>query len=138
MPPIPTNRAYYNDSYATLHDLVSSCLHPLSASLELSCTVLLHGPRGVGKRTMIRWVVERCGVHLVEVNCYDFAGETDAKTEASLRGRFDRAMTCAPCVFLLRHVDALARKSVVLETGQGGFRFLLFGHGWCREFWEEK
>ncbi|RUS17939.1 P-loop containing nucleoside triphosphate hydrolase protein [Endogone sp. FLAS-F59071] len=86
MPPTPTNRAYYNDSYATLHDFVSSCLHPLSVSLELSCTVLLHGPRGVGKRTMIRWVVERCGVHLVEVNCYDFAGETDAKTEASLRG----------------------------------------------------
>ncbi|RUP43521.1 P-loop containing nucleoside triphosphate hydrolase protein, partial [Jimgerdemannia flammicorona] len=103
----------------TLYTLISSCLHPLSSTLSLSCTVLLHGPRGSGKRTSALWAAERCGVHVVETNCYDFAGETDAKTEASLRARFDRAAACAPCVFLIRNVDALARKAVVLETGQG-------------------
>ncbi|RUP48865.1 hypothetical protein BC936DRAFT_143793 [Jimgerdemannia flammicorona] len=64
------------------------------------------------------WAAERCGVHVVETNCYDFAGETDTKTETSLCARFDHAAACAPCMFLVGNVDALARKAVVLETGQ--------------------
>ncbi|GBC14159.1 AAA-domain-containing protein [Rhizophagus irregularis DAOM 181602=DAOM 197198] len=105
-------------SYAKLYDLISSCLHPNAATLKLSCTVLLHGPRGCGKKTTVYWVAESVGVHVFEVNCFDFAGETDAKTETSLRMRLDKAVTCSPCVFLLGHVDALAKKSAVLETGQ--------------------
>ncbi|CAG8446247.1 7060_t:CDS:10 [Dentiscutata erythropus] len=104
--------------YAQLFNLISSCLHPSALLLNLSCTVLLHGPRGCGKKTAVEWVAERVGVHVYEVNCFDFAGETDTKTETSLRSRLDKAVTCSPCVLLLRHIDALARKSAVLETGQ--------------------
>ncbi|CAI2176539.1 4040_t:CDS:10 [Funneliformis geosporum] len=104
--------------YAKLYDLISSCLHPNAATLNLSCTVLLHGPRGCGKKTAVDWVADSVGVHVFEVNCFDFAGETDAKTETSLRMRLDKAVTSSPCVFLLRHIDALVRKSAVLETGQ--------------------
>ncbi|CAG8811905.1 14139_t:CDS:2, partial [Racocetra persica] len=101
-----------------LFNLISSCLHPSAVSLNLSCTVLLHGPRGCGKKTAVEWIAERIGVHVYEVNCFDFAGETDTKTETSLRSRLDKAVTCSPCVLLLRHIDALARKSAILETGQ--------------------
>ncbi|CAG8664974.1 1245_t:CDS:2, partial [Cetraspora pellucida] len=101
-----------------LFNLISSCLHPSAVSLNLSCTVLLHGPRGCGKKTAVEWIAERIGIHVYEVNCFDFAGETDTKTETSLRSRLDKAVTCSPCVLLLRHIDALARKSAVLETGQ--------------------
>ncbi|CAG8480913.1 8023_t:CDS:2, partial [Funneliformis caledonium] len=104
--------------YAKLYDLISSCLHPNAVTLNLSCTVLLHGPRGCGKKTAVEWVADSVGVHVFEVNCFDFAGETDAKTETSLRMRLDKAVTSSPCVFLLRHIDALVRKSAVLETGQ--------------------
>ncbi|CAG8479542.1 3558_t:CDS:10, partial [Acaulospora colombiana] len=104
--------------YAQLLSLISSCLHPNAASLNLSCTVLLHGLRGCGKKTTVEWVAERVGVHVYEVNCFEISGETDSKTEQSLRGKIDKAVTCSPCVFLLRHIDALAKKSVALETGQ--------------------
>ncbi|KAL1924063.1 uncharacterized protein VTP21DRAFT_7098 [Calcarisporiella thermophila] len=105
-------------AYVALYDLISSCLHPMSIDLELTCTVLLHGPRGSGKRTIVEWIVEQLGVHVYEVNCYEFAGESEMKTEGNLRVRFDKAVQFSPCVFLLRHVDALARKSAVVETGQ--------------------
>ncbi|CAG8639796.1 2937_t:CDS:2, partial [Paraglomus occultum] len=104
--------------YSKLYDLVSSCLDPKAASLNLTCTVLVHGPRGCGKKTVVEWVAESVGVHLYEVNCFDFAGESDTKTEQSIRSRFNKALTYSPCIFLLKHIDALARKSVALETGQ--------------------
>ncbi|KAG9287545.1 hypothetical protein G9A89_019606 [Geosiphon pyriformis] len=117
----PSNESVFTSPespYAKLNDLFCSCLDPSASSLNLSCTVLLHGPRGCGKKTVVEWVAERLGVHVYEVNCFDFAGETDAKTEASLRTRIHNSMTYSPCVFLLRHIDALAKKSAVLETGQ--------------------
>ncbi|CAG8505257.1 3910_t:CDS:10 [Diversispora eburnea] len=104
--------------FTKLFELISSCLHPNATSLNLSCTVLLHGSRGCGKKTIVEWVAERVGVHVYEVNCFEFSGESDSKTESSLRAKIDKAVTFSPCIFLLRHIDALARKSVALETGQ--------------------
>ena len=59
------------------------------------------------------------GIHVMEVNCFDIASDTDAKTEIAVRAKFDKAIACGPCILVLRHIDALARKSVALETGQG-------------------
>ncbi|CAG8465584.1 12000_t:CDS:10 [Ambispora gerdemannii] len=117
-PPIGSALTAPETPYAKLYDLVSSCLDPSASLLNLSCTVLLHGQRGCGKKTTVEWVSDRLGIHLYEVNCFDFAGETDAKIETSIRARLHNAITYSPCVFLLRHVEALARKSAVLETGQ--------------------
>nr|CAG8450293.1 2321_t:CDS:10 [Entrophospora candida] len=105
-------------SYNKLFELVSSCLHPKAISLNLSCTVLLHGPRGCGKKTIVEWAAERVGVHVYEVNCFEIAGESDTKTETLLRTRIEKAITCSPCILLLCHIDALARKNAMLETGQ--------------------
>ncbi|KAF9362279.1 peroxisomal assembly protein [Mortierella sp. NVP85] len=105
-------------AFAQLYQLVSSGLHPFSSKLGLNCTVLLHGARGIGKKTVVEWVADLAGIHLMDVNCFDIASDTDAKTEVAMRAKFDRAVTCGPCILLLRHIDALARKSVALETGQ--------------------
>ncbi|KAG0050446.1 peroxisomal assembly protein [Gryganskiella cystojenkinii] len=105
-------------AFPQLHQLVSSGLHPFSSKLGLNCTVLLHGARGIGKKTVIDWVADLAGIHIMEVNCFDIASDTDAKTEVAVRAKFDKAVACGPCVLLLRHIDALARKSVALETGQ--------------------
>ncbi|KAI7825209.1 P-loop containing nucleoside triphosphate hydrolase protein [Gamsiella multidivaricata] len=105
-------------AFPQLHQLVSSGLHPFSSKLGLNCTVLLHGARGIGKKTIVDWVADLAGIHLMEVNCFDIASDTDAKTEVAVRARFDKAVACGPCILLLRHIDALARKSVALETGQ--------------------
>ncbi|KAG0340210.1 peroxisomal assembly protein [Podila humilis] len=105
-------------AFSQLYQLVSSGLHPFSSKLGLNCTVLLHGARGIGKKTVVGWVGDLAGIHIMEVNCFDIASDTDAKTEVALRAKFDKAIACGPCILLLRHIDALARKSVALETGQ--------------------
>ncbi|KAF8979816.1 peroxisomal assembly protein [Entomortierella lignicola] len=106
------------EAFAQLYQLVSSGLHPFSSKLGLNCTVLLRGARGIGKKTVIDWVADLAGIHIMEVNCFDIASDTDAKTEVAVRAKFDKAVACGPCILLLRHIDALARKSVALETGQ--------------------
>ncbi|KAG5335902.1 hypothetical protein C0989_012586 [Termitomyces sp. Mn162] len=53
-----------------------------------------------------------------QINCYDVIGETDTKTEGTLRARFDKAKTCSPCVLLLRHIEALAQTTQALEPGK--------------------
>lgn len=44
--------------------------------------------------------------------------DTDVRTEGILRSRFDKAIECSPSILLLKNIDALARKSQALETGQ--------------------
>ncbi|GAA5824221.1 hypothetical protein JCM5353_000355 [Sporobolomyces roseus] len=102
-----------------LHDFISAALAPNASSYDLPLTVLLKGARGSGKRTMVTGVARRLGVHLLEIDAYDLLGDTDAKTEGRLQAlAVDKALACAPCVLILRNIEALARKSQALETGQ--------------------
>lgn len=76
--------------------------------------------------TSLRWVGGVQSGHLTsltlrlddQLDCYDLLGETDVKTEGNLSARFERAASCTPCVLVLKHIEALARKSQTLETGQ--------------------
>jgi peroxin-6 len=106
-------------AYNELHELLSSSLHPLGRDFELSCNALLHGPRGGGKSTLVKEVAEALGIHIYEFSIYDVISDTDAKTEAHLRAKFDKAAVLAPCVVLIRHLEGLAKKSAVVESGQG-------------------
>lgn len=54
-----------------------------------------------------------------QLDCFDLIGETDLKTEGHLKARIEKAVSCSPCILLLRNLEALARKSQALETGQG-------------------
>lgn len=84
--------------------------------------MLLHGARGSGKRSLVRAVARTTGISYHELDCYDLLGDTDAKTEGRLRAlAVDKALACAPVVLLLRNIEALARKSQAMETGQGRF-----------------
>ncbi|KAI9323498.1 P-loop containing nucleoside triphosphate hydrolase protein [Dichotomocladium elegans] len=105
-------------AYSQIFDLVSSSLHPLGRDFQLSCNALIHGPRGGGKATLIREIVEDLGVHLYEFSAYDVVSETDAKTEVHIRSKFDKAAALTPCVVLIRNIEGLARKSAVVESGQ--------------------
>lgn len=119
--PSPLNSKANTSAFpgATLRDIITSSLAPGMAAFDLQASFLLKGARGSGKRTLARSVAGRLGLGVMEVSCFDIAGETDAKTEGVLRARFERAAGCSPCMLLLRHVEALARKGQVLETGKG-------------------
>lgn len=120
-PPLPsTPSPLTSDSsvYASLMRLVQATLLPHAANFGLHLGVLLKGARGSGKKTLARWVAQKAGVHLVEINCFDLVADTEARTEGVLRARFEQTASCAPAILLLQNVDALARKSQALETGQ--------------------
>lgn len=55
---------------------------------------------------------------LVQVNCYRLIGENDIQTEGTIRARFERAASCAPCILVLRHVDALSQTTQPSEAGK--------------------
>lgn len=121
VPPLPslTSPLAASDSvYAQLLRLVQATLMPRAADYGLHLSVLLKGARGSGKRSVAHWVAQQTGIHLIELNCFDLIGDSDARTEGILRARCEQAASCAPAIVLLRHVDALARKSQSLETGQ--------------------
>ncbi|KAG8958992.1 peroxisomal assembly protein [Tulasnella sp. 419] len=107
-----------NSAYEKLKDIIETALLPQAADYDLHISVLLKGSRGIGKQTIARWVAQHLGMHIYELNCFEIVGETDVKTEGTLRARFEQASGCSPCILLLRHIDALARTSQSLETGR--------------------
>ncbi|BGP19899.1 hypothetical protein JCM10213_008627 [Rhodosporidiobolus nylandii] len=102
-----------------LHEFLTSALEPRARAYGLPLTVLLKGARGSGKKTLVKGVAAKAGIGLLELDCFDLLSDTDLKTEGRIRAlAVDKALACAPCVLLLRNIEALARKSQAMETGQ--------------------
>ncbi|GAA5985229.1 hypothetical protein JCM11641_003639 [Rhodosporidiobolus odoratus] len=101
-----------------LYDFLTSSLEPRAKEYGLPLTVLLTGARGSGKKTLVRGVAGKAGIGVLELDCFDLLSDTDLKTEGRIRAlAVDKALACAPCVLLLRNIEALARKSQAMETG---------------------
>ncbi|GAA5964160.1 hypothetical protein JCM3765_005357 [Sporobolomyces pararoseus] len=119
LPLLQLERTSATNPASRLHDFISAALAPNASSYDLPLTVLVKGARGSGKRTLVNGVARLLGVHVLEIDAYDLLGDTDAKTEGRLQAlAVDKALACAPCVLVLRNIEALARKSQALETGQ--------------------
>ncbi|KAJ7074407.1 P-loop containing nucleoside triphosphate hydrolase protein [Mycena amicta] len=110
------------DSSTPFGKLLSLCSATFlrdAVDYNLDLSVLLKGTSGVGKYTTARWVAERLGMHFMELNCYDIVGESEVKTEGTLRARFEKLEDCSPCILLLRHVEAFMQSTQSLEPGKG-------------------
>ncbi|KAJ8699681.1 peroxisomal assembly protein [Pleurotus ostreatus] len=101
-----------------LRSILSATFADFAVDYDLDLSVLLQGARGTGKSTVASWAAQRLGFNILEINCYNLLGENDTKTEGILRSRFDKAIQCAPCILFLKHTDALAQTTQVLETGK--------------------
>lgn len=80
--------------------------------------ILLSGPAGVGKSTLVREIAARARAQLLELSAYDVFGDglpQRPAAEERLRSAFAMARACAPCVLVLDHVDALVPASAGLE-----------------------
>ncbi|KAJ7632326.1 AAA-domain-containing protein [Roridomyces roridus] len=104
--------------YGRLIALCSATLLRDAVDYRLHLSVLLKGARGTGKFTTACWVAQRMGMHLLEINCYDLVGENDAKTEGTLRSRFEKLEECSPCILVLRHIDGLAQTTQAQEAAK--------------------
>ncbi|BFZ54887.1 peroxisomal assembly protein [Savitreella phatthalungensis] len=110
----------------TLKNLIAATFSLAARQANASASVLLHGARGCGKTSIVTATAAQLGMHFFEINCFELVGESDIKTEAYLRIRFEKAAQCSPCILFLRNIDALAQKKDDLESGQdSAIRFVL-------------
>lgn len=85
----------------------------------LHTSILLESSkRGTGKTTVLKAAAASLGIHFFEVDCYQLLGEGDNKTIGTLKAKLERASGIKPCVILLKHLEAIGRKSD--ENGQDG------------------
>ncbi|KAK9001844.1 hypothetical protein V6N11_024542 [Hibiscus sabdariffa] len=56
----------------------------ISFSLKFRVSVLLHSLPGCGKRRVVRYVVKRLGLHVIEYSCHDLTTSFEKKTSAAL------------------------------------------------------
>ncbi|KAI9456224.1 AAA-domain-containing protein [Lactarius psammicola] len=105
-------------AHTQLLGLSQAALMPQALTFDIPISMLLKGSRGVGKFTTAMQVAQHLGMHVFEVNCYDFLGENDTKTEGLLRARFEQATSCSPCVLVMRHLEAFAQTTQPAEPGK--------------------
>ncbi|KAF7295187.1 AAA domain-containing protein [Mycena indigotica] len=104
--------------FSKLSTLCSATLLRDAVDYNLNVSILLKGVSGIGKYTTARWVAETLGIHFMEINCYDIVGESEVKTEGTLRARFEKLEECSPCILFLRHIDAFIQTTQNLEPGK--------------------
>jgi SpoVK/Ycf46/Vps4 family AAA+-type ATPase len=63
--------------------------------------VLLHGPCGTHKRSIVRTAGHQLGCHVREVRTRTLLRPTDVATTAAFRAAFESALANAPCVIHL-------------------------------------
>eukprot|EP00252_Welwitschia_mirabilis_P011139 TRINITY_DN2503_c0_g1_i1.p1 TRINITY_DN2503_c0_g1~~TRINITY_DN2503_c0_g1_i1.p1 ORF type:complete len:970 (+),score=216.58 TRINITY_DN2503_c0_g1_i1:125-3034(+) len=98
---------YQEDIVRQLIALLTPCLHPSAFSFKFKTTVLLHGPAGCGKRSVVKHAAEVMGLHVVEYNSYELLGSSEKKTAVALQQAFNIARRYAPAILLLRRFQAL-------------------------------
>ncbi|KAI8784803.1 peroxisome assembly factor 2 [Biomphalaria glabrata] len=80
----------------------------VSSFTDLMPSVLICGPRGCGKRTVINTVARKLYMHIMEVNCHDIVGE--ASSESKIATVINSAIKYAPCIILLRNVEMIGKE----------------------------
>ncbi|KDO87353.1 hypothetical protein CISIN_1g002159mg [Citrus sinensis] len=93
------------DTVKILASILAPTLCPSVLSLKFRVAVLLHGLPGCGKRTVVRYVARRLGIHVVEYSCHNLMASSERKTSAALAQAFNTAQSYSPTILLLRDFD---------------------------------
>ena len=109
-----------------------------STSLGVRSTVFVTGSRGTGKFSAAVRIARHLQMHCVEVssqllpwtlierivlqiNCFSVLSDTASKTEVLLREQVGKAISCSPCLIVLRHADALSHAETTMDGKEGLF-----------------
>jgi peroxin-6 len=99
-----------------LRELIAAATSQRAIHLNLQplAILLVSTQRNIGKATIATRACADIGLHTFPVDAYDLlseggSGGSDVKTEALLKARAERAMTCGSenCALLIRHIEAL-------------------------------
>ncbi|XXG74550.1 hypothetical protein AAC387_Pa07g3243 [Persea americana] len=99
------------DVVKILASVLAPPLCPSVLSSKFRVAVLLYGLTGCGKRTVVRYVARRLGLHVVEYSCHDLMTSSERKTSAALASAFSMANRYSPSIILLRHFDVFGNLS---------------------------
>ncbi|GMN38088.1 hypothetical protein TIFTF001_007343 [Ficus carica] len=88
-----------------LASILTPAICPSSLSSKFRISVLLYGLAGCGKRTVVRYVARRLGLHVVEYSCHNLMASSERKTSVTLAQAFNTAQRYSPTILLLRHFD---------------------------------
>ncbi|KAK7396859.1 hypothetical protein VNO78_18021 [Psophocarpus tetragonolobus] len=91
------------DTVNTLASIITPTFCPSVLSSKFRVSVLFYGLPGCGKRTVVRYVARRLGLHVVEYNCHDLM--VSDRTSVALAQAFKTAQRYSPAILLLRHFD---------------------------------
>lgn len=91
---------------------------------------------GCGKRTVVRYVASRLGLHVVEYSCHSLLTSSERKTSATLAQAFNTAQRYSPTILLLRHFEVF--KNLASQEGPPSDQVGLFSEvaSTIREFTE--
>ncbi|XP_052186200.1 peroxisome biogenesis protein 6 isoform X2 [Diospyros lotus] len=103
------------DTVKILASILTPPLCPSALSSKFRVAVLLYGLSGCGKRTVVKYVASRLGLHVVEYNCHNLMSSSEKKTSIALAEAFKAAQRYAPAVLLLRHFDVF--RNLVSQMG---------------------
>ncbi|XP_021726479.1 peroxisome biogenesis protein 6-like isoform X2 [Chenopodium quinoa] len=87
--------------------ILTPSLCPSVLSSKFSVSVLLHGLAGSGKKTVVKYVARRLGLHVVEYSCNALMEGSEKKASSLLTQAFSTAHRYSPAILLLQHFDAL-------------------------------
>ncbi len=114
-------KPYTSPPQRRLRELFAAATSPRAVHLGMNpMVVLLHSTqRNIGKATLASNAASDLGLHIFDIDAYDLVAEGgsagDVKTEALLKARVERALSCgADCtVIMIRHVEALTADRMV-------------------------
>ena len=119
-----------------VRELLAATTSPRAIHLDMKPVVILlqSTQRGIGKAYLASCACADIGLHVFIVDAYDIlteggAGGGDIKTEASLKAKVERAVSCGSehTVLLIRHAEALTadRMASALQEVVGNMRALI-------------
>jgi len=80
--------------------------------------VLLHGPPGCGKTTLLRAAAYESGAHVETLNGGDVASKKSGEAEELLRAKFASAERNAPSIVMIDELEAIAQKRDKADSEQ--------------------
>lgn len=95
----------HGDTVKILASILTPPLCPSALSSKFRVAVLLYGLAGCGKKTVVKYVAQRLGMHVVEFSCHNIMTSSEKKTSAALAQAFNTAQRYSPAILLLRHFD---------------------------------
>ncbi|KAK1385186.1 Peroxisome biogenesis protein 6 [Heracleum sosnowskyi] len=105
------------DTVKILASILAPPLCPSALSSKFRVAVLLNGLPGCGKRTVVKYVARRLGLHVVEFSCHTLMASSERKISDALAEAFLTARRYSPTILLLRHFDVY-RKMASMESSQ--------------------